>query len=110
MREGSMRAAAANALPAGRLQAAKLLVYQRYLTHRPGSLILTIMAKIVILSPHSTCLLLFPPPRKPGACSSCLTDRTLRVGWRRFREPLEWVETKKQIPLAGWCPVFLPQC
>lgn len=25
-------------------------------------------------------------------------------------EPLGRVETREQIPLAGWCPVFLPQC
>lgn len=56
IRQGSVRSAVANAPPSGRLQAAKLLVYQKCLIHWPGSLILMNVAKIltlfaVVLSP-----------------------------------------------------------
>lgn len=65
IQRGSMRSAAANALPSGRLQAAELLVYQRRPTHWPGSLILTNMAKILILSPVVLSPYHTPPPPLP---------------------------------------------
>lgn len=65
IQQGSMRSAAANALPSGRLQAAELLVYERCPTHWPGSLILTNRAKILILSPAVLSPQHVPPPPLP---------------------------------------------
>lgn len=102
-----MKSAAANALLSGRLQTARLLVYPKCPTHWPGSLILTNMAKILILSPKGLSSWQVSPPPLPlsrdnRSMKQLSESPPLRVGWKRLESHLAgWRPESRFLWLAG---------